>query len=136
MTSTTEGFIEVSDEELSEEVDQEAAFPEVESPEEISEDHPADEKTSEGSSSETKQADVDENAASQETEMQEEIEEESSSAPAANEWEDFDAVRKTDGCFLSEKCNFPLDMQCALWCRRNWRCSTAPCRRSRATSRS
>lgn len=107
--------------------------PEMEPPEEISEDQHEEEKTSEGSSSETKEDDNDEVAVSEEKEPQEETEGESSTAPAANEWEDFDTVRKTHRCFLKEKCNVLLDMYSTCCCRRSWRHWTAPCRRSRAT---
>lgn len=103
LTSTTESFIEVSEEELNDEEDQTVKIPEMEPPEEVSEAQPEEEKTSEGSLSETTEDDNDEIAASGENEPQEETEGESTAAPAANEWEDFDAVRKTDRCFLKEK---------------------------------
>lgn len=114
-------------------MDRKAAIPELESPEEISEDQAEDEKTSEGSSSET--GHVVEIAASEEKETRGEMEGESSAAPAANEWEDFDTVR-TDGCFFEgKKMQHPACVTyCACCCRRNWRHWTAPCRRSRATS--
>lgn len=73
-----------------------ATIPDMEPPEEASEGQPEEEKTSEGSSSETKEDDKDEITASEEKEPREETEGESSAAPAANEWDDFDTVRKTD----------------------------------------
>lgn len=86
-----------------------ATIPDEKPPEEASEDQSEEEKASDGSSSETQEDDNDGIAASKEKEAQEEAEGESSAAPVANEWEDFDTVGITDLSFLKEKCNILLD---------------------------
>lgn len=97
--STTESFVEVSEEELNDEENQMATIREMEPPKEVSEDQPEEEKSTDGSLSETKEDDDDEIAASEAKEPEEGTEGESSAAPADNEWEDFDAVRRMDRCF-------------------------------------
>lgn len=96
--STTESFIEVSEEEFNNEEVEVATGKEMESPEDISEDQLEEEKTTGGSLSETKEDD-DEISASEEKEPEQGTEEESSAAPAVNEWEDFDAVSELGRCF-------------------------------------
>lgn len=133
--STTESFIEVSEEELNDEEDEIATIREMEPRKEASEDQREEEKSSDGSLSEAKEDDDDDNneiAAPDEKEPEEGTEGESSAAPAANEWEDFDAVRKMGYWFRGKIATFCLTCV-ACCCRTSWRSWTAPCRRSKAT---
>lgn len=78
---------------------------EKQSPENVDEDQPEEERITEESlsdASKTKEED-DKIRATEEKELKEQTETESSFTPAVNEWVHLDTVSVADGCFLSDR---------------------------------
>lgn len=81
---------------------------EKQSPENVDEDQPEEEKITEESLSDASNSlktteEDDKIRATEEKELKEKTETESSFTPAVNEWEHLDTVSVADGCFLSDR---------------------------------